>query len=176
MHLHGKRVLVTGGSSGIGQAMAQALLAKGAKVVVTGRGRGGSGAGLPGRRDQRPGVGRRLRARCCGRRRQCRGPRSDADTGARYPGRARHPGQQRRRGSRRAAGEHHRSRNRGDGHRRSPGANPAHARGAAGAPCQWGRHGGQRHVGHRADRRPILHDVCCGWLVSPVSARRCDGS
>ena len=37
MHLHGKRVLVTGGSSGIGQAMAQALLAKGAKVVVTGR-------------------------------------------------------------------------------------------------------------------------------------------
>src|SRR5271154_5336850 len=37
MHLHGKRVLVTGGSSGIGQAMAPALLAKGAKVVVTGR-------------------------------------------------------------------------------------------------------------------------------------------
>src|SRR5271155_154428 len=37
MHLHGKRVLVTGGSSGIGHAMAQALLAKGAKVVVTGR-------------------------------------------------------------------------------------------------------------------------------------------
>ena len=37
MHLLGKRVLVTGGSSGIGQATAQALLAKGAKVVVTGR-------------------------------------------------------------------------------------------------------------------------------------------
>ena len=37
MNLHGKRVLVTGGSSGIGLAMVQALLAKGAKVVVTGR-------------------------------------------------------------------------------------------------------------------------------------------
>src|SRR5271167_2487376 len=37
MQLSGKRVLVTGGSSGIGQAMAQALLAKGARVVVTGR-------------------------------------------------------------------------------------------------------------------------------------------
>jgi len=37
MKLHGKRVLVTGGSSGIGFAIAKALLAKGAKVAITGR-------------------------------------------------------------------------------------------------------------------------------------------
>ena len=37
MNLEGKRVLVTGGSSGIGFAIAHALLAKGARVVVTGR-------------------------------------------------------------------------------------------------------------------------------------------
>jgi len=37
MRLQGKRVLVTGGSSGIGLATARALLAKGAKVAVTGR-------------------------------------------------------------------------------------------------------------------------------------------
>src|SRR5271156_3457935 len=37
MQLSGKRVLVTGGSSGIGLAMAQALLGTGARVVVTGR-------------------------------------------------------------------------------------------------------------------------------------------
>jgi NAD(P)-dependent dehydrogenase (short-subunit alcohol dehydrogenase family) len=37
MDLQNKRVLVTGGSSGIGLAIARALLAKGAKVVVTGR-------------------------------------------------------------------------------------------------------------------------------------------
>jgi uncharacterized oxidoreductase len=37
MKLDGKRVLVTGGSSGIGFAIASALLAKGAKVTVTGR-------------------------------------------------------------------------------------------------------------------------------------------
>jgi len=35
--LDGKRVLVTGGSSGIGFAIARALLAKGAKVAITGR-------------------------------------------------------------------------------------------------------------------------------------------
>jgi uncharacterized oxidoreductase len=37
MKLEGKRVLVTGGSSGIGFAIARALLAKGAKVAITGR-------------------------------------------------------------------------------------------------------------------------------------------
>jgi NAD(P)-dependent dehydrogenase (short-subunit alcohol dehydrogenase family) len=37
MKLDGKRVLITGGSSGIGLAIAHALLAKGAKVAITGR-------------------------------------------------------------------------------------------------------------------------------------------
>jgi short-subunit dehydrogenase len=37
MELKNKRVLITGGSSGIGLATAQALLAKGAQVFVTGR-------------------------------------------------------------------------------------------------------------------------------------------
>ena len=37
MQLHGKRVLVTGGSSGIGLALAKALLARSARVVVSGR-------------------------------------------------------------------------------------------------------------------------------------------
>jgi uncharacterized oxidoreductase len=37
MKLAGKRVLITGGSSGIGLAIAHALLAKGAKVAITGR-------------------------------------------------------------------------------------------------------------------------------------------
>jgi uncharacterized oxidoreductase len=37
MKLSGKRILITGGSSGIGFAIARALLAKGAKVVITGR-------------------------------------------------------------------------------------------------------------------------------------------
>ena len=37
MNLQGKRVLITGGSSGIGLAVARSLLAKGARVVITGR-------------------------------------------------------------------------------------------------------------------------------------------
>ena len=37
MNLEGKRVLITGGSSGIGFAIAHALLAKGAKIAITGR-------------------------------------------------------------------------------------------------------------------------------------------
>jgi uncharacterized oxidoreductase len=37
MKLDGKRALVTGGSSGIGFAIAKALLAKGARVAITGR-------------------------------------------------------------------------------------------------------------------------------------------
>ena len=37
MDLSGKRVLITGGSSGIGLALARVMLAKGARVVITGR-------------------------------------------------------------------------------------------------------------------------------------------
>ena len=37
MILQGKRALITGGSSGIGLAIAEAMLAKGVKVVITGR-------------------------------------------------------------------------------------------------------------------------------------------
>jgi NAD(P)-dependent dehydrogenase (short-subunit alcohol dehydrogenase family) len=37
VNLEGKRVLVTGGSSGIGLAVAEAMLAKGAKIVISGR-------------------------------------------------------------------------------------------------------------------------------------------
>jgi short-subunit dehydrogenase len=37
MNIAGKRVLITGGSSGIGLALARACLAKGAKVTITGR-------------------------------------------------------------------------------------------------------------------------------------------
>jgi short-subunit dehydrogenase len=37
MNLKGKRVLITGGSSGIGLSIAEAMLAKGARVVITGR-------------------------------------------------------------------------------------------------------------------------------------------
>lgn len=37
MNLQGKRVLITGGSSGIGYAIAEAMLAKGVKLVITGR-------------------------------------------------------------------------------------------------------------------------------------------
>ena len=37
MNLKGKRVLITGGSSGIGLATAQAMLEAGARAFVTGR-------------------------------------------------------------------------------------------------------------------------------------------
>jgi uncharacterized oxidoreductase len=37
MNLQGKQVLITGGSSGIGYAMAEMMLAKGASVAITGR-------------------------------------------------------------------------------------------------------------------------------------------
>jgi len=37
MNLQGKRALITGGSSGIGFAIAEAMLAKGARTVITGR-------------------------------------------------------------------------------------------------------------------------------------------
>ncbi|TXH85571.1 MAG: SDR family NAD(P)-dependent oxidoreductase [Rhizobium sp.] len=37
MNIEGKRILITGGSSGIGFAIARAMLAKGARVVITGR-------------------------------------------------------------------------------------------------------------------------------------------
>ncbi len=37
MNITGKRVLITGGSSGIGLTLAQVLLAKGAKVGISGR-------------------------------------------------------------------------------------------------------------------------------------------
>jgi uncharacterized oxidoreductase len=37
MNLQGKRILITGGSSGIGLALAHVLLGKGAKIVISGR-------------------------------------------------------------------------------------------------------------------------------------------
>jgi short-subunit dehydrogenase len=37
MNLQGKRALITGGSSGIGFALAEAMLAKGTQIVITGR-------------------------------------------------------------------------------------------------------------------------------------------
>src|ERR1700679_1814513 len=37
MNIAGKRVLITGGSSGIGLALAQALVARGAKAAISGR-------------------------------------------------------------------------------------------------------------------------------------------
>jgi len=37
MNVAGKRVLITSGSSGIGFALARAFLAKGARIVITGR-------------------------------------------------------------------------------------------------------------------------------------------
>ena len=37
MDLKGKRVVVTGGSSGIGLALARAMLARGARVAIVGR-------------------------------------------------------------------------------------------------------------------------------------------
>lgn len=37
MNLKGKRILITGGSSGIGLAIARAMLSKGARIVITGR-------------------------------------------------------------------------------------------------------------------------------------------
>jgi short-subunit dehydrogenase len=37
MILHGKKALITGGSSGIGFAIAEAILGKAAKVAITGR-------------------------------------------------------------------------------------------------------------------------------------------
>ena len=37
MNLQGKRALITGGSSGIGYAIAEAMLGKGASVAITGR-------------------------------------------------------------------------------------------------------------------------------------------
>ncbi|WJR75614.1 SDR family NAD(P)-dependent oxidoreductase [Bradyrhizobium sp. NP1] len=37
MHLKGKRVVITGGSSGIGLALARAMLARGARVAIVGR-------------------------------------------------------------------------------------------------------------------------------------------
>jgi NAD(P)-dependent dehydrogenase (short-subunit alcohol dehydrogenase family) len=40
MHLQDKRVLITGGSSGIGLATAHQLVAKGARVCITGRRQG----------------------------------------------------------------------------------------------------------------------------------------
>ncbi len=43
MKLEGKRVLITGGSTGIGFAIARALLAKGARVAISCR-RGGTDA------------------------------------------------------------------------------------------------------------------------------------
>jgi uncharacterized oxidoreductase len=42
MKLEGKRILITGGSSGIGFAIAQALLVKGATIAITGRRLAGS--------------------------------------------------------------------------------------------------------------------------------------
>lgn len=46
MHLEGKRVLITGGTSGIGLATAASLMARGAKVFVTGRRRDGLASAL----------------------------------------------------------------------------------------------------------------------------------
>lgn len=37
MNLENKRILITGASSGLGKAMAKALISKGANVLITGR-------------------------------------------------------------------------------------------------------------------------------------------
>ena len=61
MKSDGKRVLVTGGSSGIGLAIANALLAKGAKVAMTGR---RLDVGDPARRNRVVGRSRDFEGRC----------------------------------------------------------------------------------------------------------------
>ena len=70
--LEGKRALVTGGTTGLGLAVAERFLAEGARVVITGRDRGlgeqrGAGARggrlVHGRGRRRPGGGRGVGAR-----------------------------------------------------------------------------------------------------------------
>ena len=69
--LQGKRALITGGTTGLGLAVAERFLAEGARVVITGRdpGLGGQARSrrsgrAPGSRPRTPRTRRRSRRRC----------------------------------------------------------------------------------------------------------------